>query len=198
MDSGYGGSSTGRRPSEDRNRRPPDDDYGPSRKQDDNPYSGDNYQPGGYNAVSPRRKPPQDPTSILRKPDDRDRDMARRPSISTSDSVSTTNAQQTATATSGMIVPNKSTIAEEDIEIPYGREARDSSSTAADDRELMRGDGEDGEPESTDYMGGLSGLSGLSARLRGDDTDDGVGSGGGTRSGEDYFDKLSFGGRTSV
>jgi len=53
MDSGYGGSSTGRRPSEDRNLRAPEDDYSPRRKQDDSPY-GDNYQPGGYNVVSPR------------------------------------------------------------------------------------------------------------------------------------------------
>jgi hypothetical protein len=50
------------------------------------------------------------------------------------------------------------------LEIPYGREVRESSSTAADGREPMRGDGEDGEQEFT--MGGLSGLSGLSARLR--------------------------------
>jgi protein SPA2 len=95
------------------------------------------------------------------------------------------------TATSGMVIPSKSTIAEEDIEVPYGREARESTfedgespSTAGvgspGRRERERED--DGpEPETGSESGlspktpqlglgvlggGLGGLSGLSARLR--------------------------------
>lgn len=50
---------------------------------------------------------------------DGDRDLGRRPSgsVSTaSDSTNATNAQRE------MIIPNKSTIAEEEIEVPYGRD----------------------------------------------------------------------------
>jgi protein SPA2 len=109
MDSGYGGSSTVFGPSKDWNRRPPEDDYNPGHKQDDNSYGGDGYQPGGYGT---RLSSPK--------------------------------------TTTGVVVPNKSTIADEDIKIPYRREVRESSSTAADYRELMRVDGEDGEQESTE------------------------------------------------
>jgi hypothetical protein len=38
-----------------------------------------------------------------------------------------------------MIIPNKSTIAEEEIEVPYGREVRESGGTAVDDRQRDRG-----------------------------------------------------------
>ncbi|KAN0074507.1 hypothetical protein V8E55_011919 [Tylopilus felleus] len=118
-----------------------------------------------------------------------------------SDSTGTTNAQS-ATATSGMIIPNKSTIAEEDIEVPYGREeGRDSSVMAVGDR------GRDGD---RDTYGGMDeehehdgppvgGLSALGARLRNQvsvdilDDEDGIEA----RSGEDYFDKVSLG-RASV
>ena len=101
-----------------------------------------------------------------------------------------------------MIIPNKSTIAEEDIEVPYGREeGRDSSVMAVGDR------GRDGD---RDTYGGMDeehehdgppvgGLSALGARLRNQvsvdilDDEDGIEA----RSGEDYFDKVSLG-RASV
>jgi len=71
--------------------------------------------------------------------------------------------------TSGIIIPDKSTVAEEDIEVPYCR----SESTPED------GDGETDEVED--------GLGALAGRLNQDpDTD------GGTRS-DDYYDKISFG-----
>jgi protein SPA2 len=105
-----------------------------------------------------------------------------------------------------MIIPNKSTIAEEDIEVPYGRELRESGgSTAVDDRD--RGDTDDGDgggaDSASDYpKSPFGGLSGLSARLRGVDEDDDavvVGGGGGEprSAGEDYYDKMSLG-RASV
>ena len=62
-------------------------------------------------AGSDRRRPSQDTT------------LGRRPS----ESASVTSDAQSATAGMGMIIPNKSTIAEEEIEVPYGR---DSQATA--------------------------------------------------------------------
>lgn len=101
----------------------------------------------------------------------------------------------------GMIIPNKSTIAEEDIEVPYGRELRDSTGTAVDDREKSmdksREDTDGDDDPSPLSPGGLGGLSGLSARLKAVDDDDDGQSGAGARSGDDYFDKLSYG-RASV
>jgi hypothetical protein len=90
-----------------------------------------------------------------------------------------------------MVIPNKSTIAEEDIEVPYGREMRESSGTAIDTREGVREfDTTDGEHEHWDQRGGLNGLS---ARLRNVHTEDD--DAGDVRS--DEYDKVSLG-RTSV
>lgn len=87
---------------------------------------------------------------------------------------------------------------EEYIEVPYGRDARES---VDDSRDRSQEGGvalTDGEPDSaSDYpispRSPPTGLNGLSARLKGvedDDDDSGVGK-------EDYFDKASFG-RTSA
>lgn len=103
-----------------------------------------------------------------------------------------------------MIIPNKSTIAEEEIEVPFGgREGRESSSTAMDDRDRGgdRGIDTDGEAErdpESDYRSPRSpfgGLSGLSARLGRDTDDDDPGPARG--GGDDYYDKMSVG-RASV
>lgn len=138
-----------------------------------------------------RRRPSQDTTYAVGA------SVNRRPSESEGSNAS--NAQS-ATAGMGMIIPNKSTIAEEEIEVPYGREVRDSGSTARDrEREraprISRADedrsdyGED-EPEEGSRPGGLAALS---ARLQAvGDEDEEAG-----RSGEDYFDKMSIG-RTSA
>lgn len=82
----------------------------------------------------------------------------------------------------GMIIPNKSTIAEEEIEVPYGR----NSASAARNRP---GAGSDSDREEMSPRsppnGGLGGLSGLSARLQQADEDEG----GGRGSGGDYYDR---------
>lgn len=194
MDSGYGSHTLGRRPSADAfSRHRPSDDEAPPRRSEDAYGSDTNpYGPGS------RKKPSHD---IARGPLS---DFGRRPSASTSihsDSTGTTNAQS-ATATSGMIIPNKSTIAEEDIEVPYGREEmRDSSVMVVGDRG-RDGDGDTygGIDEEHEHEGpSVGGLSGLGARLRsqvsGDALDDEDGNG--ARSGDDYFDKVSLG-RASV
>jgi len=169
------------RMSEDRD-RPPSGGARPRRSQDDqNPPMVGRRGDDPYNEAPPndplfdrdpyapsRRKPSQDTTATTRS-----QQQDRRPSVASgTDSTSATNAQS-ATVTNGIIIPNKSTIAEEDIEVPYGR-----SESAPED-----GDGEADEVEG--------GLGSLAKRLAQDpDTD------GGARS-DDYYDKISFG-RTSV
>ncbi|KAJ7647538.1 hypothetical protein FB45DRAFT_201713 [Roridomyces roridus] len=165
-DSGYGGSSvSSRRPSEDR-RRPSESEFSTGRRSADTyngRTSGDDYAPSSGS----RRKPSQDTT---RRSEDREREYrpgrGGAPSV-TSDSSNLT-AQQSTTATSGMIIPNKSTIEEEYIEVPYGREARESGSSTIDDRDRSRDLEADPEPpdSASDYPispqsppGGLSALS---------------------------------------
>lgn len=226
-DSGYG-SIPSRRPSEDR-RRPSEGEFmSPGRRSEesrrpDESFTGgrvldDNHPPAVLSSGSTRRKQSQT-QETPRKSEDREREFVRRPSASasmsaTSDSTSTANPSvtQSTTATSGMIIPNKSTIEEEYIEVPYGRDARESGSTTLDDRERINDSSRDidlvGDSEidnASDYPGPLSprsppgGLSGLSARLKGveddDDDDDGVASVPGNRSGDDFFEKY---GRSSV
>ena len=163
--------------SEDRD-RPPSGGARPRRSQDDhNPpmvaRRGDdpsNEPLSDRDPYSlPRRKLSQATTATTRS---QQQDLGRRPSVASgTDSTSATNARS-ATVTSGIIIPNKSTIAEEDIEVPYGHES-------------VPEDG-DGEPDRVE-----DGLGGLARRLAQDpDTD------GGARS-EDYYDKISFG-RASV
>jgi protein SPA2 len=169
------------RTSEDRE-RPPSGNARPRRSQDDHnpPVVGrrgdDLYGEVGSNEpisdrdpyAPSRRKPSQDTTSSTAR--SQQQDSGRRPSVASgSDS---TNAQS-ATVTSGIIIPNKSTIAEEDIEVPYGR-----GESAP----------EDGDGETDEVEGGLGAL----ARRLGQDPD----TDGGARS-DDYYDKISFG-RASV
>jgi hypothetical protein len=171
------------RMSEDRE-RPPSGGARPRRSQDDHnpPIVGrrgdDPFAEAGPNEplsdrdpyAASRRKPSQDTVITTRS---QQQDLARRPSVASgTDSTGTTNAQS-ATVTSGIIIPNKSTIAEEDIEVPYGR----SESVP-----------EDGDGEADELEGGLGAL----ARRLGQDPD----TDGGARS-DDYYDKISFG-RTSV
>ncbi|KIK09299.1 hypothetical protein K443DRAFT_83444 [Laccaria amethystina LaAM-08-1] len=216
-DSGYGGSGSSRRPSEDR-RRPSETDFVPPRRSEESfrrpeeTFNAPRIGEENFSAsLASRRKPSQDTT---RRSDERERDFGRRPSgtvsiSGASDSTATANANaaQSTTATSGMIIPNKSTMEEEYIEVPYGRDGRESGSTTIDERERgieMHRDGAMGldEPDSaSDYPSTLSprsppaGLSGLSARLNGVDDDDDDPAGPGNKSGDDYYDKY---GRSSV
>ncbi|KAJ7128977.1 hypothetical protein C8R43DRAFT_1026667 [Mycena crocata] len=195
-DSGYGGSSvSSRRPSEDR-RRPSESDFATGRRSTEQAYGGrtsgddNSYAPS---TTSSRRRPSQDTT---RRSDDRERDYPPprrsedrerdyRPTRGGASSVSgmsdtsnLTAQQQSTIATSAMIVPNKSTIEEEYIEVPYGREARESGTSTLDDRDRSREVEADPEPPDTasDYpmspQSPAGGLSGLSARLLKDDNED--------------------------
>ncbi|EJF55728.1 hypothetical protein DICSQDRAFT_130488 [Dichomitus squalens LYAD-421 SS1] len=132
-----------------------------------------------------RRKPSQDiySGSDRRRPS-QDTTLGRRPSESAS--VTSGGDAQSATAGMGMIIPNKSTIAEEEIEVPYGRDSnmtarnRNGGGLSDSERDLE----DDVSPRSPPERA-LGGLSGLSARLQ--QADDG----------EDYYDRASYG-RQSV
>lgn len=143
--------------------------------------------------------------------DDRDRELVKRPSQSMRTTIDSTTVNQhpaqSATATSAVIIPNKSTIEEEYIDIPYGRDGRDSGF-----EERHGGPGDEGHESASDYPSALStrsppaGLGGLAARLKTMDEDDDVQG----RGGDDAYDKLGrpvdasrsssriTGGRTSV
>lgn len=216
-DSGYGGSV--RRPSEESYRRPSEDNSSYRRRPSEDAYGDDGFSRDPFGAS--RRKASTDIAG--RRSGEDDRDLARRPSGSistTSDSTNATNAQRE------VIIPNKSIIAEEEIEVPYGRE-RESSSTAvggrasrspvardrSSDQRDTDGEGNlfaDNDPNESRSprlelkgigggLGGLSGLNGLTARLRerADEDEEGEWSGTGRSGNEEYFDKMSLG-RVSV
>ncbi|KAJ7668486.1 hypothetical protein DFH06DRAFT_200869 [Mycena polygramma] len=181
-DSGYGGSSvSSRRPSEDR-RRPSEDirDYASGGRRSADTYAGrTSGDDNSYaQSTSSRRRPSQDTT---RRSEDRERERDyRQPRGNGGGSISSDNSnltaqQQSTTATSAMIIPNKSTIEEEYIEVPYGREGRDSGVSTLDDRD--RGEPLPEPPDTaSDYpmspQSPAGGLSGLSARLLKDDNED--------------------------
>ena len=223
QDPDFGMSPTTRKQSED---------FSIGRRSEIDPY-------GGVEPFSPP-PPPVPANGVRRRPSEdrrrpsQDTTGRRRPSEShsiTSDSTSATNAQS---ATAGMIIPNKSTIAEEEIEVPYGREVRESTGTAMDEREQRgrdrivmdpfrdqsgersRGTDTEGDDDLRSPTGGLAGLSALSARLQAsggngngnhnhnngiaideDEDEGGRSSAAGARSGDDYYEKMSYG-RTSV
>ncbi|CAK5265603.1 unnamed protein product [Mycena citricolor] len=189
-DSGYGGSISSRRPSEDRRR--PSEDYQTGRR---SATSGDDSSNAYTPSASSRRKPSQDTT---RRSEDRERERERDrdyrggrggSSISGMSDSSNMTAQQQQSTTS-TIIPNTSTIEEEYIEVPYGREARESaaSTTFNDDRDRRDADPEPPDTASDYPLSPQSppgGLSGLGARLLKED------------SGEEDYDNAKFG-RSSV
>lgn len=212
-DSGYG--STGRR-SADR-RRPSEAEFAPSRRSEDNYRRPDDLQypaprigDESFSAsLASRRKPSQD---IRPKPDDRDREpFARRPSqgaSSNSDSTATATGNapsQSTTATSAIIIPMKSTMEEEYIEVPYNRDQRESNATldtpGGNPRDIL------GDDSASEYNSPLTpasppGLAGLSSRLRRDEDNR---NGSGNKSGDEYYgrsstnsDKFGRGRSTSV
>ncbi|RXW21310.1 hypothetical protein EST38_g4543 [Candolleomyces aberdarensis] len=206
-DSGYGGSVSSRRPSEDR-RRPSDADMPPPPRRSEENYRRPDESPYGQRAPDEgygRRKPSQD---ITRRSEDRERgDFTRRPSATASvsnasDSTATMGPPaQSTTAGSGMIIPNKSTIEEEYIEVPYGREQRESGATIDTPGGDMIRDASMGDDSASEYPGMSprsppSGLNGLSSRLREIQDDDDIDpSSSGNKSGDDFYDKY---GRSSV
>ena len=205
-DSGYGGSPSNRKPSEDR-RRPSESEFTAGRKSEDTYRRPDDVFAGRIigeesfsAALASRRKPSQDTT---RKPDERDFGPRHNEAVGTSsETTSNLPGTQSTTATSAVIIPNKSTMEEEFIDIPYGRDGRESGVTLPDERERTRdGLGGDNERDSASEYASpvmnsqspLVGLSGLSARLKGVEDDNELAAG--NKSGDDLYDKY---GRSSV
>ena len=98
-----------------------------------------------------------------------------------------------------MIIPNKSTMEEEYIDIPYGRDGRESGVTTLDERERAAEMSRDELDSASEYPSPMSsrsplvGLGGLSARLKGVEDDDELVTG--NKSSDDVYDKY---GRSSV
>lgn len=181
---------------------PPGSRRKPSREQNSFPLPVDRRRPSqdlnnDFFSGADRRRPSED---TLRSTG-RATPSGRRPSGD--DAASGSTYGPVATATSGVVIPNKSTIAEEKIEVPYGREddagdMRASGSTVTgDDNDEDRDDdrGMDsasvGFKSPTSPSGGLGGLSALSAMgkrqaSRKRDSDDDIATG---RSDSDYYDK---------
>ncbi|EIN06462.1 hypothetical protein PUNSTDRAFT_105483 [Punctularia strigosozonata HHB-11173 SS5] len=224
----YGGRSSqegysyGGRSSQDR-RRPSEDRRSNARSED--PYGGvddDSYsQPAparrgpanSFRDPNERRRPSEDSTASRRKPSadtsrsmstlrerERERDRDREGSVASGEQ----------TAMSGMVIPSKSTIAEEEIEVPYGRDGGDEYEPDESPRTARSRNGRDPfdkEPEpETGSEGGLSprtpqlglggggfgGLSGLSARLRevGEDDEPVPGRGGGAGASREVEERM--------
>lgn len=97
------------------------------------------------------------------------------------------NAPAPSTATSGVVIPNKSTIAEEEIQVPYGRDDGPDSMRNSEARDSVASDDVNGPAESPS-VGGLnaignskwntpvaplqSGLSALGKKIGGPSSDD--------------------------
>lgn len=205
-ESGYSGSPSSRKLSEDR-RRPSETEFAAGRKNEDTYRRPDDVFAGRIigeesfsAALASRRKPSQDTT---RKPDEREFGPRHSGAVSTSsEATSNLPGTQSTTATSAVIIPNKSTMEEEYIDIPYGRDGRESGVTILDERERTRdGLGGDNERDSAseypspmmNLRSPLVGLSGLSARLKGVEDEDELVAG--NKSGDDLYDKY---GRSSV
>lgn len=190
-DSGYGSVSSSR-PSA--NRRRPSEIGLPGRRSDDSYRRPDDaYGTRDENlatALVSRRQESQDTT----RREDSDREFGYKlgqSTRSTAESASTVNQPPapSTTATSAVIIPNKSTIEEEYIDIPYGRDGRDSG---IEDRNLgmVRDDGGDSANDYPNLMSRPSppgGLGGLTARLKSMEDEEDLRPG--SRSGDDSYDK---------
>ncbi len=141
-------------------------------------------------ALASRRKASQDTS----RREDSDREFGHKLSQSTrskTESTSTVNQPpaQSTTATSAVIIPNKSTIEEEYIDIPYGRDGRDSGIEERNAGSVR----DDGGDSASDYPNPMSrrsppgGLGGLTARLKSMEDEDDIRPG--SRSGDDSYDK---------
>lgn len=185
-------------------------EYGGARRPSEDGYSVTSRRKPSQDIVmnlrnEERRRPSPDLIGSNRRPSedfDRDRDLTRKPSSSVS--IMSDSTGNVANAQREMIVPTKSTIAEENIEVPYGQGAESDTGRSSrlpstqerspDDRTTTFGDTSEGDSPRVPLE--VGGLNGLSARLGEDEDDEDEWSGQG-KSGEEYYDKMSFG-RASV
>lgn len=121
----------------------PSEELGSGRRSADIYGGGEGYPDNATAASMSRHKPSQDLVSFpgipVRCSDEHDMlgaNIRRRlcENVSTRSKSAAASNAQSATAGMGMIIPNESTIAEEDIEVLYRREVQDSGSPTIDDR----------------------------------------------------------------
>ncbi|KAG9120557.1 component of the polarisome [Ceratobasidium sp. 392] len=173
---------------------------------------------GGAGSGSDRRRPSQDDYGVRRRPsEDEPRrqpsvdDVRRRPSGDegpyrrpSQDAVNRRPSQDkpVGTASSSYVTPNKSTIAEEVIQVPYGRDEGTEDEDYEDRDDPARRPGSDEDPSrhsKKPSQGGLNalGFSLLSTPLSPTSDDGAVPNGLNGRATSDYYEKMSFG-RASV
>jgi len=157
-----------------------------------------------YGGRQSERKPSQDYPSVPYQP----------PGRKSSGENQTPYGNSSSQATAGVIIPNKSTIAEEDIKVPFGRsgdEDESPTSSRVGSPDGMRvslqsaGSNANGGPRSPDGRSPLDrlgqghtfGLNALGANLGSSPKSDEDEAGSDRRAPSEYFDKLSYG-RASV
>lgn len=165
-------------------RRPSQDDYGSRRRPSED---------------ETRRRPSQD--DMRRRPSG-DEMPYRRPSQDNQPMRRPSQDKPSGMASSSYVTPNKSTIAEEVIQVPYGRDegTEDEDDDDRDDSNRRMGSDEDAGSNHTKKpsTGGLNalGFSLLSTPLS-PTSDDGTPANGINGRASDYYEKMSFG-RASV
>ncbi|KAG8701852.1 component of the polarisome [Ceratobasidium sp. 395] len=163
-------------------RRPSQDDYGVRRR----PSEDETRRQPSVDAI--RRRPSGD-EGPYRRPS-QDAQVGRRPS----------QDKPAGTASSSYVTPNKSTIAEEVIQVPYGRD-EGTEDEDEDDRNARRpsSDEDPSRHSKKPSQGGLNalGFSLLSTPLSPTSDDGALPNGLNGRAASDYYEKMSFG-RASV
>lgn len=127
------------------------------------------------------------PSSNGRQPSSADMNPFSLSSLARPNNKASESVPAPSTATSGVVIPNKSTITEEEIQVPYGRDDGPDSTRNSDVRDSVASD-DMNEPDEAPSVGGLNaignskwkspiaplqrGLSALGKRLGGADNDD--------------------------
>ena len=155
----------------------------------ENPFDRPSNESGPSRGYS-TRQPPTDnesayvPSSNGRRPSNADTNPF---GLSSLRSKASESAPAPSTATSGVVIPNKSTIAEEEIQVPYGRDDGPDSMRNSEVRDSVASDDING-PDEAPPVGGLnaignskwnaknsplqSGLSALGKKIGGANSDD--------------------------
>ncbi|KAG8752017.1 component of the polarisome, partial [Ceratobasidium sp. 423] len=161
----------------------------------------------GAGSGSDRRRPSQDDYSVRRRPSEdetrrrpsTDQVPYRRPSQDSQIGRRPSQDKPSGMASSSFVTPNKSTIAEEDIQVPYGRDEGTEDEDYDDDDSKRPLSGDRNGHTKKPSQGGLNalGFNLLSAPMS-PTSDDGTPINGlNGRTNSDYYEKMSFG-RASV
>jgi hypothetical protein len=126
---------------------------GGSRPSLENPFDRPTNESGPSRGLS-IRQPSLDSSSNGRRPSNADTNPFSLSSLARKTSES---APAPSTATSGVVIPNKSTIAEEEIQVPYGRDDGPDSMQNSEVRDSVASDDVNG-PDEAPTVGGLNAI----------------------------------------